>query len=86
VRFTTRTQVLETGAELRTAVCTRVTCCTSESPHHTPPPQVNKLYNALEIEIDGVFKCMLLLKKKKYAALALKVRERGARARVCVFA
>jgi DNA polymerase elongation subunit (family B) len=30
---------------------------------------VNKLYRLLEIEIDGLFKTMLLLKKKKYAAL-----------------
>ena len=30
---------------------------------------VNKLYKLLEIEIDGLFKTMLLLKKKKYAAL-----------------
>lgn len=32
--------------------------------------EVNKLYKCLEIEIDGVFKSLLLLKKKKYAALA----------------
>ena len=31
--------------------------------------QVNKRYRCLEIEMDGVFKSMLLLKKKKYAAL-----------------
>lgn len=31
--------------------------------------EVNKLYTCLEIEIDGVFKSLLLLKKKKYAAL-----------------
>ncbi|XP_076323971.1 DNA polymerase alpha catalytic subunit isoform X2 [Tachypleus tridentatus] len=30
--------------------------------------EVNKLYKQLEIDIDGVFKSMLLLKKKKYAA------------------
>ncbi|KAJ3061739.1 DNA polymerase alpha catalytic subunit, partial [Podochytrium sp. JEL0797] len=30
---------------------------------------VNKRYRLLEIEIDGIFKKMLLLKKKKYAAL-----------------
>ena len=30
---------------------------------------VNKLYNTLVIEIDGVYRMMLLLKKKKYAAL-----------------
>ena len=45
---------------------------------HSPPqlfPQVksevNKLYRLLEIDIDGVYKSMLLLKKKKYAALAM---------------
>lgn len=31
--------------------------------------QVNKLYTHLEIEVDGIFAAMLLLKKKKYAAL-----------------
>lgn len=31
--------------------------------------EVNKLYRLLEIDIDGVFKSLLLLKKKKYAAL-----------------
>ena len=34
--------------------------------------EVNKLYRLLEIEIDGVFKTMLLLKKKKYAAVLVK--------------
>ena len=29
------------------------------------------MYRTLEIEIDGVFKSLLLLKKKKYAALIL---------------
>eukprot|EP00041_Stephanoeca_diplocostata_P033068 m.1082251 g.1082251 ORF g.1082251 m.1082251 type:complete len:1545 (-) comp24263_c0_seq2:139-4773(-) len=33
--------------------------------------EVNSLYKELEIEIDGVFKTMLLLKKKKYAALTI---------------
>ncbi|XP_022344658.2 DNA polymerase alpha catalytic subunit-like [Crassostrea virginica] len=33
--------------------------------------EVNKLYKLLEIDIDGVFKSMLLLKKKKYAALSV---------------
>jgi DNA polymerase alpha subunit A len=31
--------------------------------------EVNKLYKTLELEIDGVFSSMLLLKKKKYAAV-----------------
>eukprot|EP01134_Creolimax_fragrantissima_P008271 CFRG8271T1 len=34
--------------------------------------EVNKLYRLLEIDIDGVYKSMLLLKKKKYAALMVK--------------
>ena len=33
--------------------------------------QVNKRYRHLEIELDAVFKCMLLLKKKKYAAIKI---------------
>lgn len=33
--------------------------------------EVNVLYKCLEIEIDGLFKSMLLLKKKKYAALVI---------------
>ena len=32
---------------------------------------MNKLYKLLEIDIDGIFKSMLLLKKKKYAALTM---------------
>ncbi|KAL1140590.1 hypothetical protein AAG570_000520, partial [Ranatra chinensis] len=33
--------------------------------------EVNKCYKQLELEIDGVFKYMLLLRKKKYAAVTL---------------
>jgi DNA polymerase alpha subunit A len=33
--------------------------------------EVNKLYKHLEIDIDGVYKCLLLLRKKKYAALTV---------------
>lgn len=33
--------------------------------------EVNVLYKCLEIEIDGIFKSLLLLKKKKYAALKI---------------
>jgi DNA polymerase alpha subunit A len=33
--------------------------------------EVNKLYRQVELDIDGVFKYMLLLKKKKYAAVTL---------------
>lgn len=31
--------------------------------------EVNKMYKTLELEVDGVFKPLLLLKKKKYAAV-----------------
>ena len=41
----------------------------SHLPPHTHGQQVNKRYRLLEIEMDGVFKCMLLLKKKKYASV-----------------
>lgn len=40
--------------------------------------EVNKRYKLLEIEVDGVFKCMLLLKKKKYAAVKLEFGPDGA--------
>jgi DNA polymerase alpha subunit A len=33
--------------------------------------EVNRLYKTLELEIDGIFRPMLLLKKKKYAAMVL---------------
>lgn len=33
--------------------------------------EVNKLYKLLEIDIDGVFKFMLLLKKKKYVVFSV---------------
>ena len=33
--------------------------------------EVNKCYRTLELEIDGVFQSMLLLKKKKYAAVTV---------------
>lgn len=44
--------------------------------------QVNKRYRMLEIEIDGIFKCMLLLKKKKYAAVKLERTRHGQTAEV----
>jgi DNA polymerase elongation subunit (family B) len=37
--------------------------------HARIPP--TRSYKLLEIELDGIFKCMLLLKKKKYAAVKL---------------
>lgn len=33
--------------------------------------EINKRYQSLEIDIDGVFRSILLLKKKKYAALSI---------------
>lgn len=33
--------------------------------------EVNKLYRQVELDVDGVFKYMLLLKKKKYAAVTI---------------
>lgn len=39
--------------------------------HSQVKAEVNKLYKLLEIDIDGVFKSLLLLKKKKYAALVV---------------
>ena len=38
---------------------------------HKVKQAVNTLYKTLELEIDGVFSSMLLLKKKKYAALSM---------------
>ena len=39
--------------------------------------EVNQRYKLLEIEQDGLFKCMLLLKKKKYAAIKLERDSQG---------
>ena len=39
--------------------------------------EVNKLYKTLELEVDGIFKSMLLLKKKKYAALVVEEKPDG---------
>ena len=39
--------------------------------------EVNKRYKLLEIEMDGIYKCMLLLKKKKYAAIKLELGRDG---------
>eukprot|EP00090_Calanus_glacialis_P016583 TRINITY_DN25936_c0_g1_i4.p1 TRINITY_DN25936_c0_g1~~TRINITY_DN25936_c0_g1_i4.p1 ORF type:complete len:1464 (-),score=583.40 TRINITY_DN25936_c0_g1_i4:126-4448(-) len=38
---------------------------------HEVKQAVNKLYRLLELDIDGVYKYMLLLKKKKYAAVTV---------------
>ena len=45
---------------------------------------INKHYKLLEIDIDGVFKSMLLLKKKKYAAVKMVSAPGGGSAEVCV--
>jgi len=39
--------------------------------------EVNKLYKTLELEIDGIFRTMLLLKKKKYAAVTIEQTRNG---------
>ncbi|XP_050513707.1 DNA polymerase alpha catalytic subunit [Diabrotica virgifera virgifera] len=39
--------------------------------------EVNKLYKQVELDIDGVFKYLLLLKKKKYAAVTLNKDKNG---------
>jgi len=39
--------------------------------------EVNKLYRLVEIEIDGIYKSMLLLKKKKYAAVLADIKPDG---------
>ncbi|EDV28392.1 uncharacterized protein TRIADDRAFT_49541 [Trichoplax adhaerens] len=44
---------------------------------HKVKAEINKSHRLLEIDIDGVFKSMLLLKKKKYAALAIQKNEDG---------
>jgi DNA polymerase alpha subunit A len=38
---------------------------------------VNKLYKSLELDLDGIFRSMLLLKKKKYAALVVHEDSKG---------
>ncbi|KAH8359207.1 hypothetical protein KR093_005263, partial [Drosophila rubida] len=44
---------------------------------HAIKQSVNKLYKQLELDIDGVFACLLLLKKKKYAAVKLSKSAKG---------
>lgn len=39
--------------------------------------EINKQYKLLELEIDGIFRFMLLLKKKKYAALVYTPKPNG---------
>lgn len=33
--------------------------------------EVNRCYKQLELEVDGIFRCLLLCKKKKYAATVI---------------
>ncbi|CAI9736724.1 DNA polymerase alpha catalytic subunit-like [Octopus vulgaris] len=44
---------------------------------NTIKTEINKLFRLLEIDIDGIFKSMLLLKKKKYAAINLQKNSDG---------
>ncbi len=45
--------------------------------------EVNKRYRLLEIEQDALYKCMLLLKKKKYAAIKLERDAAGRTVEAC---
>ena len=38
---------------------------------------VNKTYKLLELDVDGVYRYMLLLKKKKYAAVTVEKKPNG---------
>ncbi|XP_030374617.1 DNA polymerase alpha catalytic subunit [Scaptodrosophila lebanonensis] len=44
---------------------------------HSIKQSVNKMYKQLELDIDGVFSCLLLLKKKKYAAVKVTKTAKG---------
>lgn len=39
--------------------------------------EINKLYRQIELDVDGVFKYLLLLKKKKYAAVSISKSKSG---------
>ena len=41
--------------------------------------EINKMYKLLELEVDGIFRFLLLLKKKKYAALIYNPKANGGR-------
>lgn len=44
---------------------------------HSIKQSVNKIYKQIELDIDGVFKYLLLLKKKKYAAVTMAKNKKG---------
>lgn len=44
---------------------------------HGIKQKVNKTYKQLELDVDGVFSCLLLLKKKKYAAVKVSKNSKG---------
>lgn len=44
---------------------------------HNIKQSVNKMYRQVELDIDGVFKYLLLLKKKKYAAVTITKTQQG---------
>ena len=46
---------------------------------HTVIKEVNKQYKTLEIAIDGIYKSMLLLSKKKYATMTLQQEKENGR-------
>ena len=57
--------ILDMGLSLRVEVFIASQCLIFFCDCHQVKSEVNKLYRLLEIDIDGVYKSMLLLKKKK---------------------
>jgi len=51
---------------------------------NTLKKEVNKRYTELEIEIDGVYKKLLLIKKKKYAGIAIDIKQMDDNERVII--
>jgi len=49
---------------------------------NTIKTEVNKMYKLLELEIDGIFRFLLLLKKKKYAALVWNQKPNGGESKI----
>lgn len=48
-----------------------------QKPKQLQPKASRRLYRCLEIELDGLYKRMLLLKKKKYAAVKVQLGNDG---------
>lgn len=72
-----QTAALSLRRTLPATIAVGATVSPAPIPPLLPAHQVNKRYRLLEIEMDGVFKCMLLLKKKKYASVKVDVQADG---------